>query len=493
MPSCNCNQCREWTRDREGEEMGVYATAFPKSGTAKRVSYPRERWWERSMEALRIRAEKYPVDVRWAVYLSDAIQRCPTCFHKEAFCKCETCQACQKLYTKKRLCERCGKCKLNGWEASCCTCIQCGKCLKWFDALCETCARCETCCECMTCTACDHQFFPGDYCRECERCTDCCECPICDTCGVLTTTLCAHCRCCAGCCDCKGHEIVHFVANPLTFHEAKKEDRLVAVEIEVAGVRKNAKLVEEVVKKWQASVVRDGSLPQYGFEINTAPASGDKFVEEIQEFGEVLKKAEAFVTPRCGLHVHVDARKFSYPEIRRLMFAYAAVEPTLLQMVSSKRLASNYCNACAEQFMQNLKRGSQTPAEIKSEVQRAIYGVVLAREDEQYVKRDKHHDARYKALNFHSWLYRGTVECRLFSGTVKAEKIIPWGKLWATMLDYVAAHTDDEVETLLDGKPRENLAKILSVDPALDGFVEERIAYVKDAVEKKIDIDSETA
>ncbi len=50
-------------------------------------------------------------------------------------------------------------------------------------------------------------------------------------------------------------------------------------------------------------------------------------------------------------------------------------------------------------------------------------------------RRNKFDGARYHALNLHSWFYRGTIECRLHTGTVRANKIIAWGKLWANLLD----------------------------------------------------------
>lgn len=238
---------------------------------------------------------------------------------------------------------------------------------------------------------------------------------------------------------------------PLTFHSPRhigerkfnKSNRFLAVEIEVAGVRKVNRLTE-VIKGWSASVVSDGSLPEYGFEINTSPASADRFIKQIEEICDALKQSGGYVTDKCGLHVHVDARDLTYYGIRRLLRIYSALEPLLFQMIPSERRNSRYCQPCAHEYRKVGKLTNYVTA--RKDVMHAVYHSSNTRRS----KREKYNGSRYMALNAHSWYYRGTVECRLLDGTVDPNVIVPWGMFWAKLVDFAANATDKEIDVLTE-------------------------------------------
>ncbi len=60
----------------------------------------------------------------------------------------------------------------------------------------------------------------------------------------------------------------------------------------------------------------------------------------------------------------------------------------------------------------------------------------------------KYNDSRYNALNIHSWLYRGSIECRMHHGTIRADKIVNWGLLWVAILDYAFEHNEMDIKAL---------------------------------------------
>ncbi len=372
------------------------------------------------------------------------------------------------------LCGHCQKC--TSTASDCCTCVVCSHCHRRLaespdvfeqrraELICDFCGTCKSCCACPYCSAC-RANANGYYCRHCLCGRCCCRCTLCaGCCGRLRVPQfrCFRCASCAACCSC--HNLC-FVPppDPLVFHAAQAIDcetngspRYLAAEIEIAATTQQKFLpVREAIEKWQGAIVYDGSLPETGFEINTAPASGDLYLAQVKEICAALAAAEARITPACGLHVHVDARDFDFYGIRRLVRLYAAMETALFEMVPPERRANRYCIPCGAVFAQTVMRGRIPKDAVKKSVVQAVYKADLNDAQIDRLKQNKYirgvaigvtAEARYYALNLHSWFFRGTVECRLFNGTVDAQEIGAWGMLWARILDRVAVSTDEEID-----------------------------------------------
>lgn len=372
----------------------------------------------------------------------------------------------------------------------------CSSCRYRFSSqLCWICGRCRECERFhLKCRNCNIGIW--ESCAACKNCYTCCHCVPCKGCGKLQRDfVCTKCGECSECCgqECTQEKPYRVAreARPtdcgIKFWMAKENERrinpserFIAAEIEVAGKNDEwyASVIEEV-NKWGGRVVRDGSLPQGGFEINTAPAAGDQFIKEIRAICQTLQKAGAFVTEKCGLHVHVDARDYSYQDIRRLALVYAALEPALFQMVNAYRRSNIYCMPCGQRFHQAMKFQEKPLKDLKKEVFQGIYAMGFEARVYREWKDSAH---RYSALNLHSWFYRGTIECRLFGGTVRSAKIIRWGMLWAKILDQVIRWTDAEAEEKIRGKtPEEVLAILLGEDERLAAFVAKRREVTKSA------------
>ena len=292
---------------------------------------------------------------------------------------------------------------------------------------------------------------------------------FCDNCGVRSSTkhYCFDCDYCKKCCLCPPK----FFNSKLTFHEAStrqrrqnKSQRLISAEIEVASVTGDKKAIEKVVRKWNGNIVRDASLPESGFEINTAPAGGDIYVKQIRDICGKLAKANARISSRCGLHVHLDARDYNFNDLNRLIKVYAAIEPALFSMVPANRHTSKYCIKCGDKLEQSIQN-SYNHLQLKEKVITAVYN-----EPNSIAYRDTKRGAgpgtgRYYALNLHSWFYRGTIECRLFDGTVDPDEIINWGVMWAKVLDFSLHSSDDEIARVANkNKSRDTLINIVNDD-----------------------------
>lgn len=306
-------------------------------------------------------------------------------------------------------------------------------------------------------------------------------CYNCNKSNITKENYCSKCAYCYSCCCCN---VPKFFNNKLKFHTPKrtqkkynKSDRFIAAEIEVAGIKKNKKDVENIVRKWNGNIVEDQSLPQSGFEINTSPAAGDLYVKQVQEICKVLNDAGATIVNRCGLHVHLDARDFNFDDIRRLVMVYAAIEPALFSMVPESRHNIKYALRCADKYENAINGENLSHLQLKQKIVMGTYG----RSDTRFRTNRRgagHGTSRYYALNLHSWFYRGTIECRLFDGTVNSEEIIAIGTMWAIILDFVMRSGDNEILNTINKKmPYESLLAIVKDAPNVVGFV--KIRYKK--------------
>lgn len=331
---------------------------------------------------------------------------------------------------------------------------------------CERCDRCEDCCDCATCDygrRC-HRVDPDTICEHCERCRDHCDCTFCDECGDYIGEddyRCGECGGCEDCCDCNNRDddepAVEFFTSALRFHPCPKDrhernpsKRHISCELEVDNAESDSG-ISNAVRSWKGSIVRDGSLSSMGFEICTAPAAGDVFCDQIERICGALNDSRADVNESCGYHVHVDARDFNFWDVRRLILVYAKIESALYDCVPQSRRTSQYCEPCAEKYLGAL---GNTPKLLKKGVVECLYPNLKystgrdRKSDYKNARGDKYQRARYNALNIHSWLYRGTVECRMAAGTCNADKVILWGILWAGILDYAKTATEATISKL---------------------------------------------
>jgi len=357
---------------------------------------------------------------------------------------------------------------------------------------CPRCRACSACCDCVRCEFCgtyeaEHNVYS---CEHCQGCQNCCECAFGDQGdGRLSNRFFD--------CESEGRN-VELARYPLTFHNAttfniNPSHRYLSVEIEVAGCGTGS-YVNQACAKWKASIVEDGSLPDGGFEINTAPANGDAFVQQITEICTALARQGAEVNDRCGLHVHIDARTFRAPTMRKLLKLYVKLERALLLLVPKSRRHNQYCTPVEHRLREylNPKKITYTPdnkpiygpvtlkgtKETREKIAEYTYGdgvkVVPKR-----LRRNKYGGERYKAFNLVSWYHRGTIECRLFNGTINAVKIVNWAMLWAGILDYAKRTHENVIDAIPEHSDSEPLRNLMIVAPT--GTVKE---WVKQRFDK---------
>lgn len=134
----------------------------------------------------------------------------------------------------------------------------------------------------------------------------------------------------------------------------------------------------------------------------------------IQEIIRELKKHGAVTNKSCGIHVHVDASPFDARTLRNITNIMASKEDLIYKALKVSVARENqYCQKVEERFLEEL---NQKKPRTLDGVERIWYNGAS--------RRGRHYDgSRYHCLNLHSVFQKGTVEFRLFNGTLHAGKI----------------------------------------------------------------------
>lgn len=371
-------------------------------------------------------------------------------------CTCVECPNCNDHVNPDDVCDCCHQC------TGCCDCSHCDGCDSNFDSddNCSNCDNCPSCCECIECDGCGDRFQPDHICGDCERCTDCCECVHCGRCGraIDEDDQCDECHCCPRHCGCEKCPVT-FVTRGTRFHNSglggykeNKSKRYLACELECSDAD-SGREIGQVAKTWQMSIVKDGSLPDTGFEVCTSPANGDKFLKQIRDLCRAFRVDGAEVDEDCcGYHVHADARDFTYWDVRKVILLYAKLEDALFDCVPDWRRSNDCCEPCGEIYAKNLMTGKDwRKYKAKDDVIKNVYGyrpwtkTKATGDNWKTTRAEKYQPARYHAMNLHSWFLRGTIECRLAPGTTDAVTIVNWAMTWGAVLDYAYKHTEKQI------------------------------------------------
>jgi len=350
---------------------------------------------------------------------------------------------------------------------------------------CTSCNFCEECCTCGYCVMC--RAIRNEVCAACHQCITHdfgghmhCTCRQCGVCGgyVLRNDLCAGCALCYDCCSCEANQgrngtriqFFHSQFNPIRSNvnqfKINKFKRLVSIELEVDNID-NGRNLSKIVKKWGGAIVTDGSLSETGFEINTNPANGDRYFQQIDEICNELDAESAVISKRCGFHIHLDAKDFSYYDLRKLIFLYSYIEPALFLIVPPVRRSSDYCKPCGHIYSTALT-DKKNPKDSKQVIIDNIYKEVIPDRYEKYNLSRRH------ALNLHSWFYRGTVECRLMSGTKNALKIKHWSITWLNILDAAMKYKEKEILQFGKANSMDTLCWLLERHPETRLWLQQR-------------------
>lgn len=140
-------------------------------------------------------------------------------------------------------------------------------------------------------------------------------------------------------------------------------------------------------------------------------------IETLQELIRRLRKAGAVSDSelQCGIHIHIGAKDHTPNTLKNLVNLMAAKEDLVYKSLEIDPARVKWCKKVNEDLIQAINKKKPKTLEQLAELWYSGYG---------FENRDRHyHTSRYHGLNLHSTFTKGTIEFRLFNGTLHAGKI----------------------------------------------------------------------
>ena len=163
----------------------------------------------------------------------------------------------------------------------------------------------------------------------------------------------------------------------------------------------------------------DGSID--GKEFVSPVLSSDAGLEAIEDF---CRQAERFaVDSKCGFHLHLDVGACTTAELKRVVLAYLLTEKLWHAFVPKMRRDNQYCKPLG------FDADAIDNTDGRYEVSR--------------LSADRYRWCNVWAISAHS-----TIEIRLHSATLEAEKICNWVKVHTRFVDWATRAADRQIAAL---------------------------------------------
>jgi hypothetical protein len=169
-------------------------------------------------------------------------------------------------------------------------------------------------------------------------------------------------------------------------------------------------------RKWKcmydSSIIASANV--YKCELVT-PILTYEDMADLQEIVRLMRKARAKsdAAHRCGIHIHVGALDYTVKQVKNLINFMSSYQDVIYKAVNVESFREGYCRKLDPQMIDRFNGGAL----------RSGYDCEKAWYRTEYTERHKsqHYDSsRYHGLNLHSLFSKGTVEFRIFNGTLHA-------------------------------------------------------------------------
>ena len=165
------------------------------------------------------------------------------------------------------------------------------------------------------------------------------------------------------------------------------------------------------------NVVADSSLGNVAAHLRAeivTPVLCYEDINDLQEVVRAVRRCGAQVDEKCGLHIHVGTEEFGGKALTNLAKTFYKYEPLIIAALGvSEQRMRQYTKPLSEEFIARL---GKLRTRTRDQVNKAWYGH-LNNHPTRYCR------SRYQTLNLNSVFYRGTVEFRLFEGTLHAGRV----------------------------------------------------------------------
>ncbi len=141
-------------------------------------------------------------------------------------------------------------------------------------------------------------------------------------------------------------------------------------------------------------------------------------IEDLQNIIRALVGAGALTNRSCGIHIHVDGKNHSPESLTRLVNFATGRQDLFYEALQIGDRANRWCHKMSPELLKAMKASTKTKAAMES--------VWYSKANDNYgggVDHQHYNSTRYHGINLHAFFTKGTVEFRLFNGTLHAGKI----------------------------------------------------------------------
>lgn len=142
-------------------------------------------------------------------------------------------------------------------------------------------------------------------------------------------------------------------------------------------------------------------------------------IEDLQNIIRALRAKGAISNKSCGIHVHVDGANHTVESLSRLLNFAVGRQDLIYEALQIGDRANRWCRKISPKLMNEFKHTENKTRE-KAEV------LWYSRLNDNYrgsIDHQHYNETRYHGINLHAFFTKGTVEFRLFNGTLHAGKI----------------------------------------------------------------------
>lgn len=170
-------------------------------------------------------------------------------------------------------------------------------------------------------------------------------------------------------------------------------------------------------------------------------------MNDLQEIIRLLRAqgAKSSASYQCGIHVHVGALDYTVRQVKNLINFMSSYQDVIYKAIDVDSQRYGYCK----------KLDSSTINEFNQKRLKDSYDCekVWYRDENTNHHKNHHYDrTRYHGLNLHSLFSKGTVEFRLFNGTLHAGKV----RAYIVMCLAIAQYAKDKAYIKKDKKRQFN-------------------------------------
>ena len=169
----------------------------------------------------------------------------------------------------------------------------------------------------------------------------------------------------------------------------------------------------QTMKKEDGKLISASS--NYSVEL-VSPILGYNDIENLQEIVRNLRHAGAISESKykCGIHIHIGANNHTPQTLKNLVNLMASKEDLIYKSLEIDPARIRFCQKVNTELIETINKKKPKTMQALADLWYGGY----------YEDRNRHyHQSRYHGLNLHSVFTKGTIEFRLFNGTLHAGKI----------------------------------------------------------------------